>query len=410
VAGFFTGSGFSRRTTLYLEETRAWLWAGGGPFQKAGDAVSFEADRLERLLEELKNGFQARPGERVTVILAPELVLEKAVFLPFRQARQVALVLPEELAAVLPDSLEEYRYGFLAPPDDPFPVTAFLAREADLSRIAAALQPGRPRFVTLEPVLASLKAAGRDQVILLIRGGRSHRLALFQKGRFAMGRSFRSGPAEFEERLREERELLLRSARLPETVESVEFNPARELDPDRAGRTRAFPLLPGGGGQNRDRRLAGGLAMTAALLVLAALTIFSTQARRRAEADYRRVDNELRRQKTLAAGADANFSQLMADETAARLVRSDLSPLESFNRFTVAVPENLPLTLEYLEIDRTRVLVNAALPEAGQLDRLVKALTRSGDFVNPVLGELKVDKGLVRFPLTLGLKEAGPGR
>ena len=102
----------------------------------------------------------------------------------------------------------------------------------------------------------------------------------------------------------------------------------------------------------------------------------------------------------MAQVGGTSLASIFSDKDVTLLLQNELSPLETFSRFNEALPNDLPLTLDSLQVDRQKLTLNGTLGAPAQVDTLVNKLIASGRFKEVVLGELKIEGGTVKFPLT----------
>ena len=118
------------------------------------------------------------------------------------------------------------------------------------------------------------------------------------------------------------------------------------------------------------------------------------------------MNDELRRQESFFLAGDSSLSGLLSDQTIRTMLQGDLSPLATVKVFTESIPADVPLILDYLSVDREKITINGTLSTPSQVDRLLKSLLSSGRFTEPALGELKLEAGTVKFPLTIKIQPA----
>lgn len=346
---------------------------------------------------------------RITVLLHASLLLERSFRVPFGGRRKIALVMPEELAPVIPRPLEEYLYDFTVPSNTGHPVSVFLL-PAEISREIAGALSGHAvhRLVPLDIAAGMLAPFRRAKAILMLaRSDRDGRFAFFSGGRYVAGRNFRLAEAGDEAGLEREKKLFLHSVRGPDDVAVREFKESDEAALAGQPLPRFTFRAPGAVLSVRDLLFWPGVAL--ALLLLAALVVASLRERDEMRARLESARAEVDRARRETRFDDERLLDILTAPAVTRLMNNDLSPLVSFERFAGAVPEELPLMLEYLEIDRNRLTVNARLRSPEQVDRLVSVLLEEGAFREPSLGELRVESDHVQFPLTLRVAGAEEG-
>lgn len=345
----------------------------------------------------------AAAGGRVKllVLLRSPLLLERHFFVPFSGRRKIALVLPEELAPVLPGSLDDYAYGFTVPPATRHPVSVFLLPVATRRLVTGALRDFAPRLGVLDIARARLPQLRGRPAALLVDPARG-RLAFHVRGRFVAGRGGRAA-AEDEAALEREKKIFLHAVRAGDNV----FVHALPDGADEAAAclyaARPFPFRAPAASAVSPRDVLAWGALAAALLVLVLAVSAARRERFAARDGLATITAELARARAAAEIADEQALALLNAPAVSRLMDDRFSPLSSFRRFSEAVPAELPLMLEYLEIDRGRMTMNARLRSPEQVDRLVGALVTGDRFREPSLGELRVEADHVRFPLTLRL-------
>ncbi len=300
---------------------------------------------------------------------------------------------------MLPSPLSEYFYDFTAPEAGHLPVTVFLLPAAVHQSITGAFPDIPVRLLPLDLVLSRHPAVTRSEnALLLVSGKNQGRLFLFRKGKYVLGRSFNFTESDYRQRLAEEKGLLLHSSRLPET-EPETVTPDEKLVFGLSFRPQGFALKKGG----QVSRPKGGSLLYAAfggLVILWVLFFASLKAKNAAFLSYRQVSGELAQQKELAQVGGASLTSIFTDKNVTLLLKDEFSPLETFSRFNEALPNDLPLSLDYLQIDRQKLILNGTLDAPAQVDTLVNKLVASGQFKEVVLGELKIERGTIKFPLT----------
>ncbi|MFH0796548.1 MAG: PilN domain-containing protein [Candidatus Omnitrophota bacterium] len=393
--------------SLLLEETEASLTLRSGWFTPREVRQEFRAENFEDLLGKVKERLQANPPCRLTVLLNHSFFLERTLFFPFSKKRLIALVLPEELESLLPSPLSEYLYGFIVPEEPHLPVTVILLPVKTWHLLKETFQPFRWKIRPGDLLLNRHPAVkGKGNVLILVKRRNQARIILFQKGKFVTGRSFLFTRENYEQRLSEESRFFLRSNRLPEDLKPVEVYPDERLALSFVFRSQDFSF--------RTQSIISFWSRTStvyafSLVSLAILGIFSFlsfHARNTASLSYQKVNDELRRQETFFPAGDIPLSDLFSDRTMRTMLQGNLSPLETLNAFTESLPADLPLILNYLTVDREKMTINGTLNSPSQVDRLLESLLSSGHFKEPVLGELKLETGTVKFPLTVKIQPA----
>jgi hypothetical protein len=401
--GLFTGIKFGPAASLlYLGENEASFSVLNrkGFLSKGETRQEFRAENFEKLLEQVKDFFRTKPPAGLTIVLNQSFFLERTVFLPFRGRKSVSLVLPGELAPLLPSPLSEYFYDFIIPEAENLPITVFLLPAVVRQSIAAVFPDVPFRILPLDLALSRHPAVtGSENAFLLVKEKDQARLVLFQEGRYILGRSFNFGEADYEERLAEEKRFLLHSGRFPADTEPVPVTPDKKLACNLSSGPLDFTLKKGGQASLAENTSFLYFAV-GALVVIGILFFVSLKAKEAASLSYSKVSQELARQKEMLQIDGASLTPLLSDKNVALLLREDLSPLETFRRFNDAVPGDIPLVLDYLQVDRQKLNLDAALNTPAQVDALAKKMAESGRFEEIVLGELKLDGGSVKFPMT----------
>jgi hypothetical protein len=136
------------------------------------------------------------------------------------------------------------------------------------------------------------------------------------------------------------------------------------------------------------------------LVILWILFFASLRAKNAALLSYQQVSGKLAQQKEMAQVGGTSLASILSDKNVILLLQDEFSPLETFSRFNEALPNDLPLILDYLQVDRQKLILNGTLGDPTQVDTLVNQLTASGRFNEIVLGEVKIERGTVKFPLT----------
>jgi hypothetical protein len=287
----------------------------------------------------------------------------------------------------------------VAPEAEHLPVTVFLLPAAVQQSIAE-IFPDIPVWILpLDLVLSRHPAAIRSENALLLASGKNQaRLFLFRKGKYVLGRSFNFGKSDYRQRLTEEKGILLRSSRLPE-IEPEPVIPDEKLVFGLTLRPQDFTLKKGGQ-ISRPKDVSSLYVAVGGLVILWILFFASLRAKNAALLSYRQVSGKLAQQRESAQVGGTSLSSVLSDKNVTLLLQSELSPLETFSRFNEALPDDLPLVLDSLQIDRQKLILNGTLGAPAQVDTLVNKLTASGRFKEVVLGELKIEGGTVKFPLT----------
>jgi len=352
------------------------------------------------MLEQAAAFLQTNPPGKLTVVLNHSFFLERTVFFPFRSRKAVSLVLSGELASLVPSPLSEYFYDFVVPGAEHLPVSVFLLPAAVHQSIVEAFSDIPVWIVPSDLALSRHPAANRSaNALLLVSGKNQARLLLFRKGNYVLGRSFNFVESDYRQRLAEETGLLLRSSRFPADVEPEPVTPDERLAFGLPLRPQDFALKKGGQ-ISRPKDVSVLYVLVGGLVMLWILFFFSLRAKNTAFFSYRQVGGELAQQKEMAQVGGASLTSILSDKNVALLLRDELSPLETFSRFNEALPKDLPLGLDYLQIDRQKLLLNGTLNTPVQVDTLVNKMVASGGFNEVVLGEVKIERGTVRFPLT----------
>ena len=326
--------------------------------------------------------------------------MERTVFLPFRRRKAVSLVLPGELAPLLSSPLSEYFYDFVAPETEHLPVTVFLLPAAVHQSITEAFPDISVWILPLGLVLSRHPTVTRSKnALLLVSGKTQARLFLFQKGKYILGRSFNFGESDYQQRLTEEKGLLLRSSRFPADAEPEPVTPDERLTFGLPLRPQDFALKKGGQ-ISRSKDVSPLYIAVGGLVILWVLFFASLRAKNAALLSYRQISGELAQQKEMAQVGGTSLASILSDKNVTLLLQDKLSPLETFSRFNEALPNDLPLSLDYLQIDRQKFILNGTLGAPAQVDTLVNKLVASGWFSEVVLGEVKIESGTVKFPLT----------
>ena len=392
-----------------LEETEASLTLRSGWLftPKKEIRQEFRAENLEILLDKVKECLRANPPCRLTVLLNHSFFLERTLFLPFQKKRLIALVLPEELESRLPAPLSEYLYGFIVPGEPHLPVTVILLPVKTWHLLKETFQDFRWK-VRPGDLILNRHPAVRDKktVLLLVKRRNQARIILFQKGRFVTGRSFLFTDENYEQRLSEESRFFLRSNRLPEDLEPVEVYPDERLALSSVFQSQPFSFRTQSVTSFWARHSTVYASFLGSLAILGILSFLSYHAKKTASLSYQKVNDELRRQESFFPAGDSSLQRLLSDRTIQTMLRSDLSPLATFKTFTESLPADVPLSLDYLSVDREKITINGTLNAPSQVDRLLKSLLSSGRFKEPVLGELNLETGTVKFPLTMKIQPA----
>ena len=400
-AGLFTGIKFPPVASLYLGENEASLsiLTRKGFFSKAEVRQEFQAATLGEILEQAADFLRNNPPAKLTVVLNYSFFLERTVFLPFRLRKAVSMVLSGELAPLLSSPLSVYFYDFVAPEAEYLPVTVFLLPAAVHQSIIESFPDIPVWILPLDLALNRHLAVIRSENSLLLVSGKTQaRLFLFQKGKYILGRSFNFGESDYQQRLTEEKGILLRSSRLPE-MEPEPVIPDERLVFGLPLRPREFTLKKGDQ-ISRSKDTSSLYIVVGGLVILWILFFASLRAKNAALLSYRQVNGELAQQKELAQVGGTSLSSIFSDKNVALLLQDELSPLETFSRFNEALPNDLPLIFDSLQVDRQKLVLTGTLGSPAQVDTLVNKLTASGRFEEVVLGELKIEGGTVKFPLT----------
>ncbi len=310
------------------------------------------------------------------------------------------MVLPGELAPLLSSPLSEYFYDFVAPEAEHLPVTVFLLPAAVYQSITEAFSDIPVWILPLGLVLSRHQAVTRSEnALLLVSGKNQARLLLFQKGKYVLGRSFNFGESDYQQRFTEEKGFLLRSSRLPADVEPEPVTPDERLVFGLPLRSQDFALKKGDQ-MSRSKDVSPLYIAVGGLVILWILFFASLRAKNVALLSCRQVSGELTQQKEMAQVGGTSLASIFSDKNVTLLLQNELSPLETFSRFNEALPNDLPLILDYLQVDRQKLILNGTLGTPAQVDTLVNKLVASGRFKEVVLGELKIEGGTVKFPLT----------
>lgn len=351
------------------------------------------------MLEQAAAFLRTNPPPKLTVVLSHSFFLERTVFLPFRRRKAVSMVLPGELAHLLPSPLSEYFYDFVAPEAEHLPVTVFLLPAAVHQSITEAF-PDIPVWILPSDLALSRHpvVTRSENALLLVSGKTQARLFLFQKGRYILGRSFNFGESDYRQRLAEEKGLLLRSSRFPE-MEPEPVTPDERLAFGLPFRPQDFALKKGDK-ISRPKDVSPLYIAVGGLVILWILFFASLRAKNAALLSYQQVSGKLAQQKEMAQVGGTSLASILSDKNVTLLLQDKLSPLETFSRFNEALPNDLPLSLDYLQIDRQKFILNGTLGAPAQVDTLVNKLVASGRFNEVVLGEVKIESGTVKFPLT----------
>lgn len=370
-----------------------------GFFSREEARQEFQAETLREMLEQAAAFLRTNPPAKLTVVLSHSFFLERTVFLPFRRRKAVSLVLSGELAPLLSSSLSEYFYDFVVPEAEHLPVTVFLLPAAVHQSISEAFSGIPVWIVPLGLVLSRHPAVTRSKnALLLVSGKTQARLFFFQKGKYILGRSFNFGESDYRKRLAEEKGFLLHSSRFPE-MEPEPVTPDERLVFGLSLRPQDFALKKGGQ-ISRAKNISLSYLTVGGLVILWLLFFASLRAKNTAFLSYRQVSGELAQQKEAAQVGGASLASILSDKNVTLLLQDELSPLETFSRFNEALPNDLPLMLDYLQMDRQKLILNGTLGAPAQVDMLVNKLTASGWFKEVVLGELRIEGGSVKFPLT----------
>ncbi|MCX5642935.1 MAG: hypothetical protein NTY10_06910 [Candidatus Omnitrophica bacterium] len=401
-SGLFTGTKFLPAASLYLGENEASLsvLTRRGLFSKEEVRQEFQAETLRENLEQIADFIRTKPPAKLTIVLSHSFFLERTVFLPFRSRKSVSLVLPGELAHLLPAPLSEYFYGFVVPEAEHLPVTVFLLPAALHQSIVEVFPDVSIQIVPSDLLLSRHPVVARSEnALLLVSGKTQARLFLFQKGKYSLGRSFNFGESDYRQRLAEEKGILLRSSRLPEDVEPEPVT----LD-ERLLFGLSFPpqdfALKKGDQISRPSDISPLYFVVSGLIIFLIIFVVSLRAKNGALLSYRQVSGELAQQKELAQVGGTSLASILSDKNVTLLLQNELSPLETFSRFNEVLSKDLPLVLDYLQIDRQKLILNGTLGAPDQVDALVNKLVSSGRFNEVVLGEVKIERGIVKFPLT----------
>ncbi len=358
----------------------------------------FSADDFSRLLDKVKEYFVAEDVFSCLVIPGYSLLLERTIYLPFRRKRAVNLVLPEELSPLLSVPLSEYVYGFSLPRERRWPISVFLLPVTRYRFIRNALAGFRFRVAPADLVAAQHPAvSGRKKgdSLLALDFPSGGRLILFRGGRFVAGRSFKTSADE--KTIKREKEVFLRTCRLPETLEPVVVRL-----PEIFARPFLFPRFifrQPGPVISREKfvPLAGALA----LLLLVAISFYAVGFRREMKMQRDQAAFRLSEFEDPEATAALQILEEVTGSDIFTLLNPELSPLENLKVFWDTIPGELPLILDSLEADRERLVVRGALVSPGQVELLVKSINASPRFQEAALGELTVEENRVRFPLNI---------
>ena len=352
------------------------------------------------MLEQAAVFLRTNSPAKLTVVLNNSFFLERTVFLPFRRRKAVSLVLPGELTPLLASPLSEYFYDFVAPEAEHLPITVFLLPSAVHQFIVEAFPDIPVWILPSDLVLSRHPAVTRSEnALLLVSGKTQARLFLFQKGKYILGRSFNFSESDYQQRLIEEKGLLLHSSRFPADAEPELVAPDERFAFSLPLRLHDFTLKKGGH-ISRSKDVSPLYIALGGLVILWILFFASLRAKNAAFLSYRQVSGELAQQKEMAQVGGASLSSILSDKNVALLLQSELSPLETFSWFYEALPNDLPLILDSLQIDRQKLILNGTLVAPAQVDTLVNQMASSGRFKEVVLGELKIENGTVKFPLT----------
>ena len=356
------------------------------------------------MLEQAAAFLLTNPPAKLTVVLNHSFFLERTVFLPFRRRKAVSLVLSGELTPLLPSPLSEYFYDFVAPEAEHLPVTVFLLPAAVHQSITEAF-PDIPVWILPSDLVLSRHSAvtRSENALLLVSGKNQARLLLFRKGKYILGRSFNFGESDYQQRLTEEKRILFHSSRFPADAEPEPVTPDERLVFGLPFRPQDFALKKGGQ-TSRPKDVSLLYVAVSSLVILWILFFASLRAKNAALLSYRQVNGELAQQKEMAQVGGTSLTSILSDKNVTLLLQDELSPLETFSKFNEALPNNLPLNLDYLQIDRQKLILNGTLGAPAQVDTLVNKLIASGRFNEVVLGELKIERGTVKFPLTTKIK------
>lgn len=309
------------------------------------------------------------------------------------------MVLPGELTPLLASPLSEYFYDFVVPEAEYLPVTVFLLPVVIYQSVIDAF-PNIPVWILpLGLLLSRHPAVTRSKnALLLVSGKTQGRLFLFQKGKYLLDRGFNFGKSDYQQRLAEEKGLLLHSSRFPE-IEPEPVNPDERLVFGLPLRPQDFTLKKGGQiSPPKDISLL--YIVVSSLVMLWILFFVSLKAKNAALNSYQQTNENLAQQKEMARVGGTSLSDILSDKNIALLLQDELSPLETFSRFNEVIPADLPLVLDYIQVDRQKLVLNGTLGTPAQVDTLVNKLVASGRFEEVVLGELKLEGGTVKFPLT----------
>ena len=403
----FTGITFLPPACLYLEENSAHLYflRRNGFFGKEEVFQEFRTEGFEDLLEGIRQFLTDVHPSKLTVILNSSFFLERTVIFPFRRRQTIAQVLPGELQSLLTAPVSEYLYDFIVPEEPHLPVTVFLLPLNIYQSLASALQPASFRIIPSDLVLGFHPAvAGADNALVLTRSGRQAQLVVYQKNKFALGRTFYYTEENYAHRSLEEKQILLRTGRFSD-MEPVEIVPDQKMVTALSSVRQPFNLKTAAK-ESFFQEKPFLIYFTAFSLVLLWFLFFvSAKAKSSAQLSQQNISRQLQEQRVLTKVGGASLELLLSDRTASLLLQEKLSPLETFSCFNDAVPKDLPLVLDSLQIDRQKLSLTGTLNSPAQVDRLVKGLSDSGVFDEVVLGEMKVEAGSVRFPLTAKIAE-----
>lgn len=357
---------------------------------------------------------EARPVARLTVLCDHSLLVERVLFLPRLGRKKISLMIPGEISALVPGPLGNYLGAFTVPGRPGRPVTVRLLPLKIRAAVAAAFPGTRLDFLPLDAVLPRVSGEKGRPSLVLVGEPDGARLVFCEDGEALAGRSFRfSGSGDEAETVAREAAILARQVRAPEGLAIARFKGWEESGPLFSGRLPGPRFAPLVEGDLSRARLVMPALLAAGVLALGLVFHHAYREREEARARYESAGRFLAE---AAAGpvsaAEREFLEILSRPGVARLFDGRFSPLEGFLQFHRAVPDEVPLVVEYLEIDRERMILRGRVDSPRQVETLARRLQGSGFFAEPVLGELQVEAGRVSFPLTAArvrpADEAGP--